>query len=118
MLGGNPDNWVQPTAAQESFTAVVAGLFHSCANQSVLCFGDQTYNQATVPANLGPVVAISAGGGGFHTCAIQANGGAAVCWGDNASNQSTVPADIGPVTAIAAGKSHTCALGGSGVRCW
>src|SRR5262249_60197031 len=64
------------------------------------------------------------GGGGAHTCAIQAETGAVVCWGRNADGQSTPPASVdgtsGTASAIAAGFAHSCAIqaGTGAVVCW
>jgi len=56
--------------------------------------------------------------GGWHTCALQANG-TVRCWGQDDNNQSTPPGDLSSVVAIIAGYAHTCALQAGGtVRCW
>ena len=46
--------------------------------------------QCDVPADLGPVLAVSAGS--FHTCAVRADS-QIVCFGRNADGQCDVPAD-------------------------
>ncbi len=67
-------------------------------------FGD---GRCAVPAGLGGVVAIAAGG--YHTVALQQDG-TVVAWGINSSGQTTVPAGLSGVVAIAAGVYHTVAL--------
>jgi predicted outer membrane repeat protein len=82
----------------------------------VACWGGNANGQATVPAALGPVVAISAGG--FHVCAIKADGSVA-CWGWNIAGQISVPAALGTVTMLASGGQHTCAVRSDGIpQCW
>ena len=51
---------------------VAAGRDHACAVQydgRLVCFGWNFHGQCNVPADLGPVMAVAAGG--CHTCAIQ-----------------------------------------------
>ncbi len=81
-----------------------------------MCWGDDAYGQAAVPAGLGAVSAISTGSA--HTCVIKADG-APVCWGDDAYGQAVVPAGLGTVTAISAGFDHTCVIKTDGTPvCW
>ncbi len=69
-----------------------------------------------MPASLGRVTAIAAGGS--FTVALQGDG-AVVCWGYNAFGQCDVPASLGTVAAIAAGGLHAGALKADGtVACW
>jgi hypothetical protein len=83
---------------------------------SVRCWGSNQWGECSVPADLGPVVAISAGN--HHAVALLADGSVR-CWGRNSSNQCTVPTDMGPAVAVAAGGSHTVALLANGtLRCW
>ncbi|CAE7911212.1 Herc6, partial [Symbiodinium necroappetens] len=56
-------------------------------------------------ADLGPVLAVSAGSG--HTCAVRSDG-QLVCFGLNSAGQCDVPADLGPVLAVSAGFASTC----------
>ena len=73
------------------------------------CFGVNPYS---LPPDLGPVVAVAAGGT-YHTCAVKASG-ELVCFGDNEWGQCEVPPDLGPVVAVAAQNIHTCAVKASG----
>ena len=78
----------------------------------LVCVGDNHRGQCDAPPDLGPVVAVAAGGG--HTCAVKASG-ELVCFGYNHMfGQCDVPPDLGPVVAVAAGESHTCAVKASG----
>ena len=63
--------------------------------------------QTTIPANLGNVTQITAGG--YHTCAIT-TAWTPVCWGYNFYGQTTIPQNLGSVTQITAGGFHTCAI--------
>jgi alpha-tubulin suppressor-like RCC1 family protein len=124
-------------------TSLAAGDHHTCAltaGGSVKCWGrnyngqlgDETTTQRETPVS---VVGLGSGvtalaGGGSHTCALTAGGGAK-CWGYNEDGQlgdGTTAQRLTPVgvsglgsgvTALAAGDRHTCALtAGGGVRCW
>lgn len=92
---------------------------HSCAtvaDDTVRCWGFDLYGQTNVPADLGPVVALAAGG--FHTCAVKADD-TVRCWGAAQDGATAVPADLGTVTSIAAGGSLSCAIRTDGTpRCW
>ena len=141
-------------------TAVTAAARHTCAlmdDGNVRCWGANVYGQlgygnmasvgggGNTPASAGPVdlgagrtaVAITAGAGAFHTCAVL-DSGAVRCWGLNQNGQlgygntstigdsetpgSVAPVNLGPgrtARAVAAGDLHTCALLDNGtVRCW
>ena len=67
--------------------------------------------QATVPAGLSDVVAISAGG--LHSLALKADG-TVVAWGDNLYGQTNVPSGLTNVLAIAGCFEHNLALVGEG----
>ncbi len=138
-------------------TAVSGGGFHTCAvlaNGTVQCWGRDTgdpdgrgggqLGNATVDGFASPTpvqvtgitTAIAVAAGGFHTCALLANG-TVQCWGQNDQGQlgngtldaptSVAPRNPTPVTvsgitdaiAVSAGGWHTCALLRNGtVRCW
>jgi hypothetical protein len=96
---------------------LVVGVVSACAQgQSVVCWGDNSHGQCTVPTDLGPTIAIA--GGHVHTIALVTDG-TVRCWGGNSFGQCTAPADLGPVAAIAGGGFHTIALRTDGtVQCW
>ena len=105
-MPSNP-NWVQ----------VSAGDRHTCglkADGTLVCWGDNTYGQASVPSNPN-WVQVSAGW--VHTCGLQADGTLA-CWGDNTYRQATVPSNPSWVQ-VSAGLYHTCGLKADGMLvCW
>jgi alpha-tubulin suppressor-like RCC1 family protein len=151
--GGSLDDEVWPPVQVPGVTgakALRAGAYHTCvitsANQ-VSCWGRGDFGELgfkpndsnrfaapTQPSTLAD--GIQVGTGHFHTCSVQAAGGAR-CWGYNANKQlgitngpgSTVwklqPTAVGGLSAatrIAGGGSHTCATrsktGTSPVVCW
>jgi alpha-tubulin suppressor-like RCC1 family protein len=80
----------------------------------VFCWGNNTYGQTNVPASLGWVTAVAAGG--FHNLALRADG-TVIAWGAGSNvtvtpnlGQSRVPAGATNVMAIAAGGYHSLAL--------
>ncbi len=122
--------------------SVAAGYEHTCAltqGGSVLCWGSNQFQQfgngsnvstltpVSIP-NLGSGLA-SLSSGGFHTCALLADGGG-LCWGFNSSGQvgngttavTAAPARVVGLSgarALATGSLHTCALTVAGaVWCW
>ena len=72
---------------------------------SVFAWGENSFGQTNVPADLQPVTALSAGQS--HTLALQRDG-KVVAWGS--SNLAIVPDGLSGVVAIAAGYSHSVAL--------
>ncbi|GEP45562.1 InlB B-repeat-containing protein [Brevifollis gellanilyticus] len=81
------------------------------ADGTVIAWGQNNQGQTTVPANLGTVIDVVAGG--EHTVVLKSNG-TVVAWGANTEGQSTVPAGLSNVIAIAAGSYHTVALKADG----
>jgi Regulator of chromosome condensation (RCC1) repeat/Dockerin type I domain len=81
-----------------------------------VCWGRGYEGQTAIPSDLGPVVAIAAGG--YHTVALRTDG-TVRCWGSNNLGQSAVPAGLSGVVSIVAADSHSVALKGDGtVVCW
>ena len=78
---------------------------------TVVVWGANNYGQRVVPAGLGNVVAIAAGG---HHNVILNQDGTVVAWGLNASSQTNVPEGLSNVVAISAGGMHSVALKGDG----
>src|SRR5688572_4519859 len=101
----------QRTLAIPSATPQVSARgAHTCAlkaDGSLVCWGDNSYGQAAVPAGLGPVAQVSTGG--YITCALKPDG-TVVCWGDNRYGQATVPAGLFAVAQVSTGSFHNCAL--------
>ena len=122
---------------------ISASFSHVCAllrNGSVECWGCNFHGEAGVgevsempwdyryhPVQLN---AVQVSSGGFHTCALLANGSVA-CWGLNDSGQlgmgsvsDPVPSPVRvpylkDVSQVSAGYRHTCALLANGsVACW
>ena len=106
------DSAVEDPAASSGYTAVAAGVWHSCglrADDTVVCWGDNTEGQADTPE--GTFTAISAGL--WHSCGLRSDATIA-CWGDNEHGQSDAPPG-----AIAAGDAHTCGLATDNtIACW
>jgi alpha-tubulin suppressor-like RCC1 family protein len=117
---------------------------HTCsliADGTVKCWGDNTLGQlgngqvsaigASNPIPLtvpGLVDVVSVAAGGYHTCALIADG-TVKCWGRNdvgqigdAHDPTPTPTPVGGVSdavAIAAGAEHSCALLKDGTaKCW
>jgi hypothetical protein len=87
---------------------VVPGL----AAGVVISWGHTYSSTRNVPANLGRVSAVAAGGG--HGLALTPSG-SVVAWGDDWAGQATVPPELGnDVKAIAAGSAHSVALKNGG----
>ncbi len=88
----------------------------SFASGKVRAWGSNSSGQINIPADLGAVVALAAGGN--YTVALQSDG-IVRAWGANGMGQTNVPANLGSVVAIAAGNNHTIALQSDGVvRAW
>jgi alpha-tubulin suppressor-like RCC1 family protein/sugar lactone lactonase YvrE len=124
--------------------AIAAGFMHTCAltaGGAVRCWGANDHGQlgdGTTTMRLTPVavsglsigaVALAAGDGDSHTCAVMGDG-TPRCWGANTNGQlgdGTLVSRPTPVPVpglsdglrVTAGKTHTCALTSAGaVTCW
>ena len=104
------ENYLAPTV-----TTVEAGDDFNCGlpyTQKAICWGDNTFGQATPPG--GHFTAVSAGDA--HACGLRPSGKLR-CWGSDGRGQATPPA--GTFTAVSAGGSHACGLRSSrAVACW
>lgn len=136
----NQSKPVSVLGLDSAVVAIATGRAHSCAllrSGAVKCWGNNTDGQlgdgtqlqrsgAVAVVNLDiDVVAIAAGYDG--SCAIGSNGQVR-CWGNNSANMllgDSNPLDMqtpvglaGAATEVHSGRYHTCALIGSGVKCW
>lgn len=90
--------------------AIAAGERHGLAlktNGTVVAWGDNTYGQSRVPAELRDVESIGAGG---NVSAAVRTDGSVVLWGDASTGLTTPPSGLGPVRQIAIGFDHVVAL--------
>ncbi len=115
-LYGIARQWPIPTTAT-NIIAVAAGGSHFLAlraNGTVAGWGNNTYGQATTPANWSNIVAIAAAGN--HSLALR-NDGTILTLGNYyngpTSNPGSVPSDLANVIAIASGGDHDLALFGT-----
>lgn len=97
-----------------TFTRLSLGIGHGCGirtDQTIACWGDDTFGQATPPA--GTFVDVDAGA--EHTCGIRTDN-THECWGNPASSDidpdsdNSVPDWSGTYFKVSAGLSHTCAI--------
>jgi hypothetical protein len=79
----------------------------SHASGTVVAWGDNSFEQSTVPPTLADVVAIA--GGGLHSLALRSDG-TVVGWGDSGFGETNAPIDLTNAVAIAAGFSRSLAL--------
>ena len=129
-------------------SSLTTGLNHTCVliSGGAKCWGDNARGQLgdgsttprLTPVDVSGLAAgvVSIAAAAEHTCAVTIGGGVK-CWGanlpsrlgDNTFTQSSTPVDViqspplavfSGATAVAAGARsvHTCAIVGSGVRCW
>ncbi|HEY0735338.1 MAG TPA: S8 family serine peptidase [Herpetosiphonaceae bacterium] len=95
--------------------SVSAGYVHTCGvrtDQTLACWGSNTYGQATPPS--GTFTQVSAGY--FHTCGVRTNQTVA-CWGRNSDGQATPPS--GTFTQVSGGEQHTCGVRtNQTLACW
>jgi alpha-tubulin suppressor-like RCC1 family protein len=107
-----------PTQSIESFGAIASVLAmlatggHAWSQDPyVSMWGENGFQQAVVPAAVGPIVAVD--GGVIHTVLLEANGAVRVL-GNNQAGQAILPPALPALTAIAAGGFHTLGLDESG----
>lgn len=88
-------------------------MFHVrvARSNAVLAWGDNSFGQCSVPADLRDVVDISAGQD--HTLALRSDG-TVVAWGLNDDGQCAVPVGLTGVVQVAAGANHSVALKADG----
>ena len=77
----------------------------------VVAWGDNTYGQNNVPADLTNIVAIAAGR--THHLALRRDG-TVLAWGADTAGETRVPSGLSDVVAIAAGDTHSVALKANG----
>ncbi len=142
----NSSTPAQVSGLTSGIASVVAGNLHACARSTagaVRCWGFNSNGQlgdGTTTTRLAPTAvplfatsgaaAVSAQGGGNHTCAVTTAGGAK-CWGyglsgqlgNNAVTNAVTPVDVSGLTSgvasISAGGLQTCATTTAGAgKCW
>jgi len=87
------------------FAAALSCLQTSLIAGQIWAWGDNTYGQLNVPANLTNAIAVSAGE--RHAVALRADG-TLIAWGDNTFGQTNVPPSLTNVVAVDAG--YLCSL--------
>jgi len=115
--GANPDAALQPPFAggvAALSTGSAMGLVLKTDGNLLAWSGKNTYGQRNIPANVGDVVAVAAGGNnwtedGAHGLALRRDG-TVTGWGYNYYGQTTPPPGLSGVVAISAGRDHSLAL--------
>ena len=117
LNGLSPDYVYHFRLVASNLTGVVYGADQQFTlGAAVMVWGNTSFGQAQIPADLTNAVAI--GGGGYHCLALR-NDGTIAAWGGDAYGQTDVPADLTNVAAISAGQVHNLALKADGtVRAW
>lgn len=87
------------------------GTYLNAAPPRVVAWGDNTFGQTNVPANLGNIKAIASGY--IDGLALLSNG-TVVVWGDNSAAQTNSITSLTNAIAIAAGSAHCLALRSNG----
>jgi alpha-tubulin suppressor-like RCC1 family protein len=83
----------------------------SVTNNWIVGWGDSSFGQATLPADLTDVTAIAVGE--LHCLALRKDG-TVIAWGNNFYGQTNLPAGLTNVTAVAAGLFESFALRSDG----
>lgn len=128
ILGwGNQSRGELAAPAGGGFAAISTGQNHSLAlrtDGSVTAWGGfNTFGQKSVPAGLGGVVEVAAGGDFWvedsaHNLALQQDG-TVVSWGYTHNGNLVLPGDLDQVVSVATGRSFCLALRDDGtVRAW
>ena len=112
---------LEPGAGTGEYQQVSAGDEHTCAvkaNGRIVCWGNNTYEQATPPG--GVFQQVSAGN--FRTCGLKSDR-TIVCWGSlgvgRGFEEFNEPAPDGEFQQLSAGAFHFCGLRTDGlVTCW
>jgi len=89
-----------------AFTGIVA--VDAAPANKVVAWGDNGFQQSTVPSGLSEVIAIAAGGR-HHTVALKSDG-AVLGWGRIAKGESNVTIGLPGVKKFAVGDRHTLVL--------
>ena len=101
--------------SEVKFVSVSAGNRHTCgitAAGSIICWGDNSYGQATSRAGNFAAVTV----GFLHTCALNTSGGVS-CWGDPDVGMTQAPA--GEFKSIGNGGRYNCGVKTDGsIECW
>ena len=103
----------QATPPAGAFTAVSAGIAHTCGLRTsgeIACWGDNRVRQTDAPEGRFTAISMDTYGG----CGLRSDGEIR-CWGE--AFYSSKP--IGRYTAISVGGGHACAIRDTGaIRCW
>ncbi len=113
----------------DEFSYIRAGKTHSCGvlkggseAGNIRCWGDNFYNQSTVPATYASTAFTAVEAGSEFTCGLLAEGeeaGKAVCWGDDQYRAVSDVPDAERFVDISANDRHVCGVTAVGhVRCW
>src|SRR5690349_922615 len=93
------------------FAVALSCLQTSLIAGQIWAWGDNTYGQLNVPANLTNAIAVSVGE--RHGVALRADG-TPIAWGDNSFGQTNVPPGLTNVVAVDAGYLFGLALKADG----
>ena len=116
------------TPPSNSFSQITAGLSHTCGllngqNQQVagraICWGNDSYNQRTLPEEFADTVFVSISAGLFHTCAVRQDNGKIECWGR--AELIDMPDDVRNemFTSVSAADYFSCGVTAkSRLKCW